>query len=655
VVIVAEAAGSRSEPVAAALRTWAGDLLEVRATADGAAAVDAADEAVAAGRRVAIVAVDDDLPDRRGTDVLAELQTRDGLATASGLLVTPRASLPALDPALRAMAIHAMLTRPWEPTVLAGVAGALLARHLIERGAPEDDPAWALVPLADRARARLHAELSHPPDGRGTHGGHFLLGDELEPDEIETLLVRAVDRALGHPPRIVVEPGTVLVEEGEHVGGVYLVVDGRVALTHREGQREVLLHEASTGPVLGLLSLTQREPAFLTCRAVTRVRAIPLTLNQLGIAFDAEPAVATLFTQVLLSSLAARHRRADELQLEVDRLNRSLAEERDELSRALADLAAAQTRLIESARLSTLGELAAGIAHELNNPSAALGRAAAHLADDLDLALRGHVDDALLDAVAGARTARPRSTSEHRALRRALADALGDRQVADRALAAGVTDPDEARALLARDPGPGGLAERERFRRVGEDLRSVEAAATRVVELVRALRAHVREEQEDAEPTEVDVVGSIEDALRLLGHRIGDAEVHRAYAEVPPVTGHAGALQQVWTNLLANALDAVAEQPGPHTIEVAVRLDGGDVVVEVADDGPGIAPDHLERIFEPRFTTKGGRVAFGLGLGLVIAKGVVERHHGTISLRSEPGRTCAEVRLPAAPEGSTDG
>lgn len=642
-VLVVEA--DPDAPLTAALRAWGGDRVSVVATTDRAGAGAAVDELARAGRPVPVAAVAEDGPDRDASATLVELRRHPHLAATSMLLVTDRPSLPALDPALEAFAVHAMFTRPWDPDVLRATVGRLVARYLLESEADDDDPLWAMATEAERARAALAVARSRPaPDRDG--GGHFLIGDAVPTEELERGLVEAVDRALGHPPRLVVEPGAVLVEEGEHVGGVYLVVDGRVALTHRSAHGEVLLHEASTGPVLGVLSLTQREPAFLTCRAVTRVRAIPLTLTQLDTAL-VDPAVGSLFTRVLLRSLANRHRHADELQLEVDRLNRSLEAERDELAAALADLEAAQEQLVEATRLATLGELAAGIAHELNNPVAAITRAGAHVADDVLAVLADDPEAAA--AVTAALDAAPVSTAEQRARRRDLTDVLGDRRLADRLVRAGVTDPDTAAGLARR--GEAAIARTERLHQLGTALRDLGSAGGRIAALVRAMRVHARADTGDAAPAEpVDVAASVEDSLRLLAHRLRDVEVERRYQPVGEVVATPGDLERLWTNLLANALDAMAGVDGPRlTIDVAP--DDGHAVVAITDSGPGIAPEHRHRIFEPRFTTKAGRVEFGLGLGLVLSRQVVEALGGTISFDTEPGRTTFRVRLPtdAAP------
>lgn len=638
-VLVVEA--DDSGPLAAGVRRWADDRIDVVAASDRDTALGVVDDLAAAGRRVPVAVVADDAR-RDASATLVALHRHPHLAATSLLLVTDRPSLPALDPALEAFAVHAMFTRPWDPEVFRATLGRLVARHLLEAEAEPDDPLWAVATEAERARAALQVARSRPrPEGE--RGGHFLLGDAAPTEELERALVEAVDRALGHPPRLVVEPGAVLVEEGEHVGGVYLVVDGRVALTHRSPHGEVLLHEASTGPVLGVLSLTQREPAFLTCRAVTRVRAIPLTLTQLDTAL-VDPAVGSLFTRVLLRSLANRHRHADELQLEVDRLNRSLEAERDELATALAALEAAQEQLVDATRLATLGELTAGIAHELNNPVAAITRASDHVADDVLAVLAGDPEAAA--AVAAALDADPVSTAEQRAHRAELTRVLGDRRLADRLVRAGITDPDDAARLAAR--GDDAVARAERLRQLGTALRDLRSAGGRIAALVRAMRVHARADAGDAAAVEaVDVAASVEDSLHLLAHRLRDVEVERRYEPVPPVVAAAGDLERVWTNLLANALDALAGVAQPHLV-IDVRPDGGQVRVAITDNGPGIPPEHRHRIFEPRFTTKAGRVEFGLGLGLVLSRQVVDALGGTIAFDSEPGRTTFVVRLPTS-------
>jgi signal transduction histidine kinase len=141
---------------------------------------------------------------------------------------------------------------------------------------------------------------------------------------------------------------------------------------------------------------------------------------------------------------------------------------------------------------------------------------------------------------------------------------------------------------------------------------------------------------------EVDVTAGLENTLTILGHKLKGVSVRREYAEdLPKVQGNGGELNQVWTNLIDNAIDAV---DGHGNITVRAFAQEGRVLVEVADDGPGIPREAQGRVFEPFYTTK--EVGAGTGLGLDVARRIVIAHGGEVSVRSEPGETKFTVRLP---------
>ena len=193
--------------------------------------------------------------------------------------------------------------------------------------------------------------------------------------------------------------------------------------------------------------------------------------------------------------------------------------------------------------------------------------------------------------------------------------------------------------------------DRKRFHRIGTSLRSVDAASQRIVKLVGSLRAYVRS---DELVEHFDVRTGIEETLLLLGHELGHVEVEKSYAEdLPMISGYPGDLNQVWTNLITNAIQAMDEGNPRLTIDVSSTEDG-NVAVCIADNGCGIPEENLDKIFEPAFTTKAGRVEFGLGLGLQIVKDIVVRHKGSIEVESEPGRTCFKVILPSATNGEIE-
>ena len=658
-VLVVEGDDEVRQRLVADLEDLLGDRAEVWAVRTAAEALERAPAAVEDGGLLAVALIERSLPDGGGGDVALHLHGLAGLDATRKVLLTSRPTLEDVGPALSQGAVHGMLNRPW---TRAGLREHLAA-HL--RSLAEHQPVVAerfgdLVEAAPRPSGPP-PELDGPLDVASV-----LLDPTIDDEAIERLMVQTLDAALGEPPRLRVAPGAVLIEEGDDVGGIYVVLEGEVALSrHDEGGRH-LLHAASTGPILGLLSLTGHKRAFLRCEAVTDVVVIPLTVEQLSRALAVEPRLGALLTRVLLTSLARRLRRADELQVEVDRLNQALAAERDELSNALRSLAEAEARLIHHARLTTLGELAAGVAHELNNPAAALQRASEHLAEDVRTVLGP--DSPALRAFEAARTEPPLSSAEARAGRQRLAEELAAAGVDDHRLAArlwdaGLRDLAAVTASLGtaddhlrrghRLPSTADLEERlapiEAGARAGAALRGIQQATQRVLALVGGLRAYLRGGEAD-EPfvDDVDVAQGIDDALRLLGHRLRRATVERRYEPVPPISGQPGALQQVWTNLLANAIEAAGEQVRLDLGVEPAETDTGDpaVRVTVADDGPGIPPEHQERIFEPRFTTKHGQVTFGVGLGLSISRRIVEAHGGTISVDSQPGRTVFTVVLP---------
>jgi signal transduction histidine kinase len=166
-----------------------------------------------------------------------------------------------------------------------------------------------------------------------------------------------------------------------------------------------------------------------------------------------------------------------------------------------------------------------------------------------------------------------------------------------------------------------------------------------VSDLVAAMKAYSYMDQ--APLQEVDVQEALEHTLTILNHKLKHGiEVTRDYApDLPKVWAYGSELNQVWTNLIDNAIDAMAGQERPAQLHVRTWLEGERVQIEICDNGCGIAPDILPRIFEPFFTTKD--VGQGSGLGLDVAyRIVVAQHAGDIRVKSEPGDTRFQVCLP---------
>jgi signal transduction histidine kinase len=194
--------------------------------------------------------------------------------------------------------------------------------------------------------------------------------------------------------------------------------------------------------------------------------------------------------------------------------------------------------------------------------------------------------------------------------------------------------------------------ELDEVRRIVRAINDVIAVNTMAVErvdgLVRNLRNFGRPDRFDVGYT--DLHEGIDSTFALLRHELGErVQVVRDYGPLPAVLGRPQQLNQVWLNLLVNACQAIRES---GTITVRTAANGDQVTIAVSDTGAGIEAAHQDRIFEPGFTTKGGRV--GMGMGLLIARQIVQQHGGMISVESEPGRgTTFTVALPIEPAGMT--
>ncbi len=321
-------------------------------------------------------------------------------------------------------------------------------------------------------------------------------------------------------------------------------------------------------------------------------------------------------------------------------------------------------------RLTSLGTMAAGLAHELNNPAAAARRAAAQMTEALAVissSLARFVEAGIEREQAAGLVALQQQAVSHAAACSAL-DALDAADAEDELLARlealdvgepwrlaeplAVAGVDQAwLECVAELAGPATDAALQWVAAslvAGRLAVELEESTERMSSLVGAVKSYAYMDR--GELVEVDLHEGLETTLAVLGYKLKHTEIKlvRDYDRaLPKLTVRGSELNQVWTNLLDNAIDALGEQ---GTITIATHADGECAVVEISDDGPGVPEDAMPQIFDPFFTTKD--VGAGTGLGLATARRiVVERHDGSLLLDSEPGRTTFRVRLPFSQSG----
>jgi signal transduction histidine kinase len=345
-----------------------------------------------------------------------------------------------------------------------------------------------------------------------------------------------------------------------------------------------------------------------------------------------------------------------------------------ETNEALAEshrqLAESQQALVQSEKMAALGRLSAGMAHELNNPASAAVRGSSQLREtvarlsDVSLALgQGHhaaeLHDQLdqLAALAEQRAREPLNLSAPDRLDREteIEVALEDRGLP--ALVAHATDfvdlgIDKTRLdRLCSDFGDAAIVPAlERavlWHAVVSLIAGIEHSADRVSKIVGALRSYTFLDQGAVQT--VNLNAGLSDTLLMMNSVLEHGFVLRRDLDpaLPPITAQGSNLNQVWTNLIANAADAMR---GEGEIIVRTRREEEHAVIQIIDSGPGIPVEVEDRIFDPFVTTK--PVGEGTGLGLYVSRNIVAQHGGTLSVDSRPGRTCFEVRLPLTRQGT---
>jgi signal transduction histidine kinase len=410
------------------------------------------------------------------------------------------------------------------------------------------------------------------------------------------------------------EPGEYLLREGEAGDAMFVIVSGELEVTKRAEDVELPLARVGPGAIQGEIAAIGGHTRAASVRAITEVEVLRIPREGLLALLDAgpEPALALLRTVL-------------------------------ERMRGLENFVRGREKL------AGLGTLAAGLAHELNNPAAAIRRSVGSLSEAIAHRDQLHPPHELIGVQPDA--ARAPTTPLQRA------DAIDEmlELVDDSETAAALVDAgwsvDQLRSAFGDMEDDAARASADWLAAtatVDALLDEVRMAGERISEIVGAVKTYVYLDQ--APVQRVNVLAGLDNTLVILRSKLRTVDVTRHYdPAIPEIEAYGSELNQVWTNLLDNAVDAM---DGRGAIDIYVRpTDQGGVEVRICDTGPGIPPEVMPRLFEPFFTTK--PVGVGTGLGLHITHSAVVRVGGSVEVEPNPeGGTCFVVTLPPRlPEG----
>jgi signal transduction histidine kinase len=427
-------------------------------------------------------------------------------------------------------------------------------------------------------------------------------------------------------------PGVQLFREGDAPIGMNIMLRGEVHI-RRAQSGNVSFFVARMGQISGVLPYSRMKGYGGSGYTVGEVWTLDILKEQFPEMLAAIPSMAQRCVSVLLNRVR-----------EVTRME------------------------MQAEKLTALGKLAANLAHELNNPASAAQRSAASLFGELrkfgdqkqqlgaTLAEAGQFD---LYQDWAARTREKMAGYTSRAILPDNPLDLSDREEMFRGWldAHGIAEPWALASVMAESPmtlahleelaailSPQALAVSAaafssslRVERMAE---TVVNSTVRIFDFISAIKDYSYMDQ--APIQEVDVAQSLDTTLTMFNSRLEHVAVERMYdPKLPLISAYGSELNQVWTELIANALDAMRDS---GTLMLRTRALADMVEVDITNDGPGIPPEIVSRIFEPFFTTK--PVGQGLGLGLDSVNRIVTKHNGTVSVESKPGCTCFQVRLP---------
>jgi len=575
-----------------------------------------------------------------GADFLIHLDKLPHTRNARKVLISCGQDIQAILNAVNEGRLDYCLTKPLQDNVLRKTVQQELTTYILEQ---DKDNILSYSTLLDQQRIlRAHIDNKMRSFREGFITDYHRLSDAELAEQVIGALYQFFEKEDETRACRTYSAEHLLTKEGEENRFLWFITEGEVALYKKDDlgqQREVVRHKK--GNIVGGMSFVTGEPSFSTAITLTKTEVIKLDRDVFAKVMHSDSSLLPLFTNLLLRHFNRRLQRSINTKLQ--------------LQKTLESLELAHQQLIEREKMAMLGQLVAGVAHELNNPVAAILRGTETLSRNIESIVDGcnvaHSRDSQGAALLrNALQAKPLSTSEERARAKQLEEKTHHRLLAKKLVKLGLEN-DQTLIDLARSHPDDALVQVDKlecYHLAGSNLRSINVCAQRIADMVKSLKGYARPDDETFH--QVDIHEGIEDTLVIFENRLKMHSVEKEYADIPPLRCLPIALQQVWTNLISNAIDAFPERGILHIrTRMEEKNDQTYAVISFTDNGCGIPDELKNQVFALNYTTK-REGNFGLGIGLSVCQQIVLQHQGWIDVDSELGHyTTMSVWLPLSP------
>lgn len=416
--------------------------------------------------------------------------------------------------------------------------------------------------------------------------------------------------------------GELLFSQGEPLEFMYLILEGNIQLTRTQpDETEVRLINLGPGSFAGLIAFTTGEPTLTSGRITTKGLALKMRPQQFEEYLNDHPRLKHPLQQLMLNNMIQRYKSNLRLQTKTHLLSKELSKERNDLKAAYKQLEETHQMLVHQEKMATLGELVSGFAHEVNNPASALMRSAENL---VEIYSGFEASDTAFKLFKFGLKSDPVDSST---LRNRMLD-MEKRYpwIHDRATIRKLAHmPDDALKVIDDYKKKGNLPDLVDHFEAGKMIQNIRIASRRIANLVKSLKSYSN--QDHNKEQRADIREGIKDTVLVLSNRLKFMDLELQLDDIPETCVFLGDLNQVWTNIIVNACDAMEER---GEISISTSCENNLITVKISDNGPGIPEEVMPHIFEPNFTTKNQGAQFGLGLGLAISHEIILQLGGTI-------------------------